>query len=357
MRIRALIGAMLLAWAALPALALVASADEGPPLPSSDAGPPLRPPLTVLRTSETTPPHAVVTTTTPADVPPTRELIVLVGGYASGDRPPAFNTFKTAATSGGYDVVEFGRDFGVYDTYGPVCENAARLRDAVRTRSAGYGVVHVVTHSMGGVVADCAFALGLSSSDGVATYVAWASPHDGSHVARMVEGALTISGPARGDTRDIAARLPFPSPDTAAMRDMARLRATAPPPGVTRLDLRLATDALVSSSDARDPGVDSRVLLPVSPRDWEGHGGILENRETLELTLATIKHKAVPPDDRGIVLRAASQAVSERISEQIGDASDKILIGLCGALVLLGGFRALARRTFTRRMPWPPLSE
>jgi len=356
MRIRVLIGAMLLAWAALPALALVASADEGPPLPSPDAGPHLRPPLTVLRVSETPPPHAIVTSRTPEGAPPTRELIVLVGGYASGDQPPAFDRFKTVAAKGGYDVLEFGRDFGVYDTYGPVCENAARLRDAVRTNSAGYGAVHVVTHSMGGVVADCAFALGLSSSDGVTTYVAWASPHDGSHVARMVEGALTLSGPARRDTRDFAARLPVPRPDTAAMRDMARLRATAPPPGVTRLDLRLATDALVSSSDARDPGVDSRVLLPRWPWDWEGHGGILENEEALQLTLATIEQKVVPPDDRGMVLRTASKAVSEWISKQIGDASDKVFIGLC-ALVLLGGLGALVRRTLTRRMPWPPLSE
>jgi len=347
---------MLLAWAALPALALVASADEGPPLPPADAGPPLRPPLTVLRVTETARPRAVVTSTTPEGPPSTRELIVLVGGYASRDQPPAFDKFKTVAASGGYDVLEFGRDFGVYDSYGPVCENAARLRDAVRTKSVGYGAVHIVTHSMGGVVADCAFALGLSSSDGVTTYVAWASPHDGSHVARTVEGALSLSGPARDDTRDFAARFPFPSPDTAAMRDMARLRATAPPSGVTRLDLRLATDALVSSADARAPGVDSRVLLPVSPRDWEGHGGILENKEALDLTLATIQRKAVPADDRGIVLRAASDLISERISEQVGDVADAVLTGLC-VVVVVGGFGAFVRRKLSRRMLWPPFFE
>lgn len=356
MRIRALIGSTLVAWVALPALALVASADEGPPLPPADAGPPLRPPLTVLRAVETMPPQAAATSPTAGGAHSTRELIVMIGGYASGDKPPAFNTFTTMAASSGYDVLEFGRDLGVYDTYGPVCENAARLRDAVRTRSASYGAVHLVTHSMGGVVADCALALGLSSSDGVRTYTAWASPHDGSHVARMVDGALNISGPARADTRDFAARLPLPSPDTAAMRDMARLRATAAPPGIARLDLRLATDWVVSSEDARDPGVESRVLLPLSVRDWEGHGGILENKEALDLTLATIERHAVPPDDRGTILRAASEAISEQLSERVVDVADVALTGLC-VVVLIGGFGALMRRTFSRRLPWPPISE
>ena len=125
-----------------------------------------------------------------------------------------------------------------------------------------------------------------------------------------------------------------------------------------RLDLRLATDVLVSSSDARDPGVDSRVLLPRSPWpwEWEGHDGILHSDQALDLTLATIKQKAVPADDRGVVLRAASQIISERVSERVDGLSDIVLGGLC-VVVLIGGFRALVRRTLSRRIPWPPLSE
>jgi len=140
------------------------------------------------------------------------------------------------------------------------------------------------------------------------------------------------------------------------VRDLARIRAVAPPTGVVRLDLRLATDELVSSSDARDPGVDSRVLLPTTLRDWEGHGGILQNDQALDLTLATIRQKAVPVDDRGIVLRAAAQVISDRTSELVDGLSD-IGLSVLTVVILFGGFGALWRRTLSRRIPWPPISE
>ena len=89
MRVRALIGATFLGWALLPALALVASADEDPPLRPVDAGPPLRPPLTVLRAVERAP-----LTLTTADTRPGRQLIVLVGGYASESDDETFNAFR-----------------------------------------------------------------------------------------------------------------------------------------------------------------------------------------------------------------------------------------------------------------------
>src|SRR5438093_6967441 len=107
MRIRALIGATLLAWVALPALALVALADEDPPLRPVDAGPPLRPPLSVLRAVERAPSASA------APEAPKKELIILVGGYASEVDPPAFGDFRArVAQQGGYDVMEFGRDVG-----------------------------------------------------------------------------------------------------------------------------------------------------------------------------------------------------------------------------------------------------
>ncbi|MDP9251568.1 MAG: hypothetical protein M3O80_01060 [Chloroflexota bacterium] len=344
---RALIGATFVAWAAFPALALVASADEGPPLQPVDAGPPLRPPLTVLRAVERAPARPAISTDAPK-----KELIVLVGGYASESDDHTFDAFRARlAQDGGYDVVRFGRDIGVYDTLGAVDANAARLRDTVRSVSADYGGVHIVTHSMGGVVADRAFALGLSSSDNVTTYVAWAAPHDGAHAAQAMQTTLTVSGPARGDTRAFTASL-FRDPDSVAVHDLARTRATAPPSGVVRLDLRLATDALVSSTDARDPGVTSRVLLPATLNELEGHGGILESNEAFDLTLATIRSHAVPPDDRGLALRAASEKVEQTV-DRYGQLA---LAGVC-SLCLIGGVGALMRRALRRAFPWPPLSE
>ena len=347
MRVRALIGAILLGGALLPALALVASADEDPPLRPADAGPPLRPPLTVLRAVERVP-----TTTTISTEPPKRELIVLVGGHASQSDDPTFDPFRARiAREGGYDVVRFGQDLGTYDTYGEVDANAERLRDSIRSVSTAYDRVHIVAHSMGGVVADRAFALGLSENDGVTTYVAWAAPHDGAHAAQALQITLAISGPAREDTRAFT-KTYFRDPDSAAVRDLARADPSGPQPGVVRLDLRLATDALVSSSDARDPGVPSRVLLPTSLRELEGHGGILNSEEAFDLTLATIKSRSVPPDGRGRLLLAASETVAQKV-----DGYAQLVLGGVCSVVLIGGIGGLFRRTFRRILPWPPFSE
>lgn len=346
MRVRALIGATLLASAALPALALVASADEDPPFRPDDAGPPLRPPLTVLRAVERAPAATV------ARVAPRKELIVLVGGYGSDVDRHMFDALRARiATEGGFDIVRFGEDLGTYDTLGAVDANAVRLRDSIRSVSTGYGAVHLVTHSMGGVVADRAFALGLSAGDGVTTYVAWAAPHDGAGAAQLLQSTLLVSGPARDDTRAFTTAH-FRDPDSAAVRDLARARASAPPHGVVRLDLRLATDGLVSTADARDPGVPSRILLPASLHELEGHGGILRSDEALSLTLATIRTRAVPADARGILLRAAS----ERVAQTVDDHAQLLLSVACG-LCLIGGIGALVRRTLRLPLPWPPLSE
>ena len=348
-----------MAWAALPALALVASADEGPPLLPVDAGPPLRPPSSVLRAAVTAPPAPTPSVrASGTGAAPKRELIVLVGGLGT-DKQPGDNPFKELQDripNDSYDVKRFGTDFGVYNTYGSIDENAEHLRDGIRSLSSGYDSVHIVTHSLGGNVADRAFVLGLSSGDGVTTYVAWSAPHDGAHAAGIARAALTLSGLARADTRDVAVWADLHDPESAAVRDLARIRAVAPPPGVVRLDLRLATDELVSASDARDPGVESRVLLPTTPRDWEGHGGILKNDEALDLTLATIRRKTVPVDDRGVLLRSAAAMVTDRTSGLVEGLADPVFAGLC-MVIILGGVGALIRRTFSRGLPWPPISE
>ena len=354
MRVRALIGATFLGGALLPALALVALADEDPPLRPLDAGPPLRPPITVLRAAVTAPPAPMQSVVALGSVGgPKRELVVLVGGLGSASDDETFKAFRERlAKESGYDVVRFGQDFGSYDTLGGVDANAERLRDSVRSASTGYDGVHIVTHSMGGVVADRAFALGLSASDGVTTYVAWSAPHDGSHAARVARAALTLSGPARADARDVAVSADLHDPESAAVRDLARIRAVGPPTGVVRLDLRLAMDAVVSSADARDPGVASRVLLPTSLGELEGHGGILNSEQALDLTMVTIRSRAVPPDERGYALRAGSEVVAQIVDGH----AQPLLAGVCG-LVLLGGIGALFRRTLRRALPWPPLTE
>jgi hypothetical protein len=301
----------------------------------------------VLRAVERAPASSSISTDAPK-----KELIVLVGGYASKSDDHTFDAFRArVAQEGGFAVVRFGQDIGAYDTFGAVDANAARLRDTIRSVAPDYAGVHIVTHSMGGVVADRAFALGLSSSDGVTTYVAWAAPHDGAHAAQAMETTLTVSGPARADTRAFTTSL-FRDPDSVAVHDLARVRATAPPPGVVRLDLRLATDTLVSSVDARDPGVATRVLLPARIEELEGHGGILESDEALDLTLATIKTRAVPPDARGPVLRAAS----EKVGQTVDDYAQLALAAVC-SLCIIGGVGALMRRALGRAFPWPPLSE
>jgi hypothetical protein len=301
----------------------------------------------VLRAAERAPASSAIATDAPQ-----KELIVLVGGYASEPDDHAFDAFRARATKeGGYDVVRFGRDVGAYDTLGAVDANASSLRDTIRSVSADYAGVHIVTHSMGGVVADRAFALGLSSSDGVTTYVAWAAPHDGARAARAIQSTLTASGPARGDTRALATSL-LRDPDSAAVHDLARARVTAPPLDVVRLDLRLATDVLVSAADARDPGVTSRVLLPTTIKELEGHGGILESEGVFDLTLATMKSRAVPPDERGLLLRGAA----ENVGRTVDDYAQLALAGVCG-LCLIGGFGALVRRALRRTLPWPPLGE
>src|SRR5258706_4713222 len=352
-------GAVFGAGPFLPPWALVPRAGGAPPLPPVDAGPPLRPPSTVLRATVTAPPAPTPSVVASGTVAARkRELIVLVGGLGT-DKRPGDNPFKELQgriPSDSYDVKRFGTDFGVYDTYASIDENAVRLRDGIRSLSGGYDAVHIVTHSLGGNVADRAFGLGLSANDGVTTYVAWSAPHDGAHAARVAQAALTLSGPARADSRDVAVWANLHDPESAAVRDLARIHAVPPPTGVVRLDLRLATDELVGSSDARDPGVDSRVLLPTSLRDWEGHGGILQNDQALDLTLATIRQKAVPVDDRGVLVRATTEIISDGTSELVDRLSD-IGLAVLTMGILFGGFAALWRRTLSRAIPWPPLSE
>jgi hypothetical protein len=315
----------------MTAFGIAASADEGSPVAPTPVSPPLRPPFGVLR-------HVDAPTASPiADAPlatQNKELVVLVGGYQSCACPDdgTFEALKRQlATDPHLDVVRFGADPRYpYDTFGPIEPNATNLRDEIRSLAPGYDGVHIVTHSMGGVVADRAFGLGLSRDDGVVTYVSWSAPHSGSDAARAMTVTRAMTGDPGAAFREGLLWFQMES-DSPAVRDLARARPVAPPAGVIRLDLREASDVLVTERDARDPGVPSRILT----RALEGHGGILEDPDAIDQTMQTIVDRRVPPDERSRVLLAAARQASKSTGEIV-------LVTLCAiaSVICLAAFAA-----------------
>lgn len=305
---------MVLAAVALPFLPVgttAASADEGSPVAPASVSPRVRPPQGVLRHVDADRIAAPV-----ASLAPRNELVMLVGGYQSCACPDdgTFDALRARlAAESGFTVVRFGADPGFpYDTYGPVAPSAINLRDQIRALAPGYDAVHVVTHSMGGVIADQAFAHGLSRDDGVVSYVSLAAPHSGSAAARAVVVAGTLSGTMSGPMRESLLWLHMEA-DSPAVRDLARTAAILPPPGVARLDLREASDVLVTDRDANDPGVPTRTLNGAV----EGHGGILTDPLALELTMRTISERRVPAEDRPRAVIAVAQAQSDKVGSVV----------------------------------------
>jgi hypothetical protein len=248
----------------------------------------------------------------PSQAAPAKELIVLVGGYQSCACPEdgTFDALKKRlGPDGRFDVVRFGADPRYpYDSFGAIEPSAINLRDKIRSVSADYAAVHIVSHSMGGVVADRAFDAGLSRDDGVVTYVSWSAPHSGSDAARAMVLTRAVAGDTGYAFRESLLWFQMEA-DSDAVRDLARVRPVAPPVGVVRLDLREATDVLVTERDARDPGVPSRILT----RAIEGHGGILADPEAIDQTFRTIVERRVPPDERSRLLVAAAQRESHGV--------------------------------------------
>ena len=313
---------------AITALVAITALAFGSTIVLADDGPAptlrVRPPDTVLRhvdaaTAEITP--------SPTHHPHAREVVVLVGGYQSCSciEDNTFDALRTRLIASGFDVVRFGQDPRYpYDTFGHIQPSALSLRDEIRHLGGEYDAVHVVTHSMGGVVADQAFANGLSASDGVATYVSWSSPHSGSDAAR----ALGVVRAVRGDgglLRDVLLRM-GDEPDSDAARDLASTRPISPPRGVVRHDLREANDLLETGQDASDPGVTSRVL---GGHGAEGHGGILTDPTAIDTTVATIATRRVPPDTRASVLRDAAERESRGIGTVVFVALCVLTVALC----------------------------
>lgn len=304
----------LIALALLSAGGFTASADDGrPPAPSGAGHPPTSSPipLTELRPSDihTAPVPAIVPESDPVGEPmrvpqPKKELVLFVGGYGSRSDDGAFDVLAARFPADRYEVRRLGQDPRFpYDTYGGVDANAQVLTDEIRTIRGDYAAVNIVSHSMGGVVTDRAFANGLSASDGVRTFVAIAGPHSGADYARAPAFLLPILGPVEDIVRAVgvaAAR----DPSSDAIQDLAVARPIHAPAGVARVDASLATDGLVNEFDARDPGVPQRVFLPASLRELvDGHGGSLVNRQIADLVVETVRTHEVPPDRRDPITR------------------------------------------------------
>ena len=316
------------AWCVVTALALsvvgpgalVAAGDDGPPR-SFPAG---RPTRTVLRPTEIV--------DLPAK-PSEKTVVILVSGIGSDAPDGTYDSIVAALDDDPrYEIHRFGGDRAyVYDTLGPIDANADRLTAEIRALAKTHPKIDIVAHSMGGAVVDAAFRRGLSANDKVATYIGLASPHDGSTLAKIAQPFLAASEVlgARAEFREITAAL-GQSVDSRAVQDLATIHAGPPPKGVTRLELREATDAIVIAPDAWTPGVTSRTLLPSTVGSIEGHGGVTTDPHAIEIITSTVA--AGRPPARGwreAILELAAHGVSAVI-----DRTAPVLYCALGVLVL-----------------------
>jgi hypothetical protein len=315
--------------------ALVAAGDDGP----TRSLPPDRPTRTVLRPNEL-----------PEFAPPivprqsAKEVILVVGGIGSAAPDGTYDQIlKVFGTDPRYELHRFGGDPAFpYDTLGPLRPNGERLTAEVRELAKTHPAIHIVAHSMGGPVVDDALARGLSSRDKVVTYIALAAPHNGSTEAAIARSALRIADVLGVGTefREITAAVAM-DVGSPAVADLAVVRAGPPPAGIVRLEVRVATDGIVTAPDARTPGVGSRILLPTTVRAIEGHGGATTDPQALALIASTIERRATPPIGwRERALGAAAEAVSAFVADQ----APRLYLGLCLVGLCAAGLLALYRR-------------
>ena len=296
---RALFVATVVALSIVGTGALVAAGDDGPPR----AVRPDRPTRTILRPTEI-PDLDPLVVAKPSD----RPVCLLVAGIGS-DAPDGTFDALVAALEARCEVHRFGgQPEHPYDTSGSLDANADELIREARDLAKTHPEIKIVAHSMGGAVVDEAFRRGLSADDKVTTYIGLAVPHNGSTEAKM---GIDLLARARAlgiasELRDVTA--PIQDVGSAAVRDLATVRAGPPPPGVRRIDFRMATDGIVTAPDAATPGVETRTLLPSSSRWFEGHGGIVTDPTALALISAAVS--CTPPDERGRLAQGQADAVS-----------------------------------------------
>lgn len=241
-----------------------------------------------------------------------------------------------------YEMYRFGADRGSsyrYDTLGPIDVNAMELRRLVADLSDECSAIDLVAHSMGGAVVDRAFSMGMSASDGVATYLPLSSPHNGALGARAVRLGVELDDTFAAVFGDIAHLTGVHDPTSDAVRDLASVRPPRPPRGVETVRQRLVTDLTVLRRDNVDRRYDVREYRVGSPPELEGHSGIVHNRHVQEVVAETIRAHAVPPDGRsGPEVKAASLAsrlVDEYWAGIVGGAG--LALGAVAAGSAIGG--------------------
>ena len=273
--------------------ALAATVVLGGPA-SADCGDAGRPACTLLRPE----PAPSRVTTDPGNG---EKCVLMVGGLASPTDGSDEIFFATVLGDLVWNVdrrhIRFGLDVGEYDTEGAISRSSAELGRAIRAISPGCASIHVLAHSMGGLVVDRALSKIDPNAHGVATYVAMASPHNGATAARALRAAVALDP----IVADAAAVLGAPDLRSDAVRDLAAAR---PPRRLPRVDqhvrLRMTTDEIVYRADNFDRRVDVREFAPdpLSPREWLGHGGIVHNEDVQRIVRETIASGCVPPIGR-----------------------------------------------------------
>ncbi len=292
------------------AFATTAAADSG-------CGAIGKPPCTILRPVPA-PSHRSV----PADAP---ACVVVVGGLGSPPNDdffdPILDHLEVAADGRPILNVRFGHDRGDrygYDTYGAIDRNAAQLRALVRDLSDECFTIDLLAHSMGGVVADRAFSMGLSSTDGVATYVPLSSPHNGSFAARAIRLGVELDDAFADAASAVARGTGLHDPTSAAVRGLAERRKPRPPRDVATVRPRLVSDLTVLRRDNVDRRYDVREYLPASGAEAEGHGGIVRNARAQNVAVRTIREHRVPPDDRSAAEIGAASLASRTVERYWG---------------------------------------
>lgn len=327
--------AICVAVALLPAAgAFPAAGDDGPP---REVGATVRPARTILRPIER-PELAPERVARSSD----KEVVILVAGIGSAASDATWDALiARLRTDPRYEIRRFGADPAYpYDTLGRLSDNADALTAEVRDLAIRYHGVHLVAHSMGGAVVDTAFARGLSANDGVQTYIALASPHDGSTPARFAQIVALDAGGAAPEARAIASFAQERDITGPATVDLARLHARPGAAGVARLDLRMASDFTVIARDAAAPGVDSRILAPRGAGAWlDGHGAVTRDSRALDLVTTTIARRAPPADARGAEIAEAAR------TSRLADAVVPWALALI-AVCLLAGCWMLRRSRF-----------
>lgn len=242
----------------------------------------------------------------PVDAPPARgsapmsgECVVIVGGLGSPTDNSDEGFFGAAlgdvADDERFRTIRFGVDQGSYDTTGDISRSGEELRSVLDGASDECGSVHLLAHSMGGVVADRALS---KSTRGIATYVALSSPHNGANAARAIRPAIEADALFAAGARLAAVAAGAHDPTAEAVRDLARARAPRPARAEAAVRLRIVTDALVLRRDNHDRRVDFREYLPVSLEQSEGHGEIVHHPVAQGVVRDTITRHRAPDDAR-----------------------------------------------------------